>query len=94
MADRVLPSRESVGIDLALAAADLRHPDAPLFDILIIATEWANGRLVDREDIDYEAIATELTLYYEEDHLRLMSKVNREHRIEWARKAVDAAIGE
>ena len=44
-----LPSRESVGIDLALAAADLRHPDAPLFDILIIATEWAAGRLVDRE---------------------------------------------
>jgi len=44
-----LPSREAVGIDLALAAADLRHPDAPLFDILIIAAEWANGRLVDRE---------------------------------------------
>ena len=53
MADRVLPSRETVAIDLALAEVDLS--DAPLRDILTIAQHWASGRLVDREAIDYEA---------------------------------------
>ena len=53
MAERVLPSRESVAIDLALAEVDLS--DAPLRDILTIAHYWQSGRLVDREAIDYEA---------------------------------------
>ena len=53
MPETPLPSREGVAIDLALAEVDLS--DAPLRDILTIAGEWASGRLVDREDIDYEA---------------------------------------
>ena len=49
-----LPSREGVAIDLALAEVDLS--DAPLRDILTIAAEWASGRLVDREAIDWSAM--------------------------------------
>jgi hypothetical protein len=99
-----LPSRKAVGIDLALAAADLRHPDAPLFDILIIAAEWANGRLVDREAIDYEAEARKVHALVHSAYNQFptdyrlpwgsLDEISRAGLIAMARDRITAAIGD
>ena len=53
MADRVLPSREEVTADLEGGGGIVRHNDE--CDVGVIAWAYVEGRLVDRETIDYEA---------------------------------------
>jgi hypothetical protein len=96
-----LPSREGVAIDLALAEVDLS--DTPLYDILVIATEWASGRLVDREAIDYEAEARKVhalvrSAYHQSPvwggrkPWESLDKISRAGLIAMARNRITAAI--
>ncbi len=72
MADRVLPSREAV------RHSDNIH-DFPTYlerVLLPLAQAWQSGRLVDREAIDYEALAR-----YEHTRYRLAANAFYEEEI-------------
>ncbi len=78
MADRVLPSREEI---VHIRTNTDRHSASIL--IAQLMTAYAEGRLVDREAIDYEA-AIELA--------RTFRNLEWNHRA--VRTVVDAAIGD
>ena len=82
-----LPSREAVQ-----ASMDDEFGDLAL--VYRIADEWITGRLVDREAIDYEAVARKMyeraTTQWPSDWLR----ADQDFWIGGVKVVVDAAIGE